>query len=115
MKDVIVKWAMQMALPTIIGAVQDMIRSADYTGMRDRLISKLTEMAEKTKTPIDNNLVERVIPIFFAPEFLAHLLSDIVPPVRAFIAHSETKWDDKTLLPVLDTLENMLGQEPFKE
>jgi len=59
----------------------------------------------KLLLPIILKLVENLL----SPENIKKYGKKLFALLREFIADSETKWDDKTLLPVLDLFEKGLG------
>lgn len=103
------KALLYIAEPIIIDIIEDIIKSTITTEslleIREKLHKALSELAGKTAFIIDDELVKALFSSMTNRSDRFKQVGDVVlDAIERWVAASETKWDDKLLLPVLVAL-----------
>jgi hypothetical protein len=99
----------KVALPMLTKIVREMIKSVDLAVLRDQMLTYLLSLAQKTETGFDDKMVEALMPLMFADEYVAEFLGMVLPTIRSYVASSATHWDDEIILPILDIIEDVFN------
>jgi len=95
----------RIGIPIVVDAIVSAIESADLVKYRDEAINGLRHLADKTDTKIDNYAVETLAPVMMDFSNIKVVSETLIPQARNIILASESEYDDKILLPILDALE----------
>ena len=103
------KALLYIAEPIIIDIIEDILKSTITTEglleIREKLHKALSDLAGKTATSIDDELVKALFSSLTNRSDRFKQVGDVVlDAIEKWVAASETKWDDKLLLPVLVAL-----------
>ena len=108
------KALLYIAEPIIIDIIKDILKSTITTEglleIREKLRKALSDFAGKTATSIDDELVNALFSSMTNRSDRFKQVGDVVfDVIEKWVAASETKWDDKLLLPVLVALREAAG------
>ena len=108
------KALLYIAEPIIIDIIKDILKSTITTEglleIREKLHKALSDFAGKTVTSIDDELVKALFSSMTNRSDRFKQVGDVVfDVIEKWVAASETKWDDKLLLPVLVALREAAG------
>ena len=112
MQQMFLQLALKMAIPLLVKVVKDMLKSTDVTGMREKLTSLLLDLASKTSTSVDDDLVTSLVPLLFSDENIDEFAKKVIPVLQEFVKNTQTQWDDEIILPILDTINEILHNTP---
>lgn len=103
------KALLYIAEPIIIDIFKDILKSTITTEslleIREKLHKAISDLTGKTATSIDDELVKALFSSMTNRSDRFKQVGDVVlDAIEKWVAASETKWDDKLLLPVLVAL-----------
>ncbi len=100
------KALLYLAEPIILNVIDDIVRSVfipeNLKAVRDKLYNALVEMTGKTAFTVDDELVKAIFNAIDGHSGSAKKIADLIlDAIEEWVASSETKWDDKALLPAI--------------
>lgn len=108
MKETVIKYALQILLPFLIDLIKDMIKPEGVIEFRDKVLEWLYKLVEKTETELDDKALELAVKTAFTLANIKTYGVQFVDWAIMYVVHSETKYDDTYLLPVLQKLKEVL-------
>jgi len=92
----------------LVKMVIDMITPEGITVFRDKIIQMLRELTGKTENEIDDAAIELLVTHALTLGNVGKYGLPLVSMAKGYVVMSETQWDDKFGLPLLQHLEEIL-------
>lgn len=108
MRSAIAKVALNIAAPFILDVVKDMIKPEGITIFKDKTEELLRGLAAKTDNTVDDMLVDALFEKAFNDDAISEYGLKLVSMAKGYVVMTETKYDDKFALPILQRFEEVL-------
>ena len=95
--------AIRMAAGMLTDVISDMVTKEGVTNFRETIINSANNLADKTNTQLDDNIVDFLVDKAFTPENYSEYGVYLMESIMLYVENSETKYDN-FLLPVLRTV-----------
>lgn len=92
--------------PMLLKSVMNsMLEEKTLITYRDKTLAFIRGLTDKTKTEIDDNVVEAIIKMLMDPAKYLDKTKEFCALARQYITRTDNGWDDIVFLPILDRVE----------
>ena len=103
-KETVLRATLPFVVDMVVDVITDMITPEGVTEFRNKVLSMIEELVQKTETDLDDKVLRYFADEMFSEENYESFGKKWVGMAKEYVTHSETKYDD-WVLPILEAVE----------